>query len=308
MSHSFPFPPDRPALSTLIERHLACPRTHLAVTVRDGLINAAGESFQGRIERDVAVMLQNVPVSYFDEKFAVMQRGHEERGGEWIFAYAKQISLLEGRLALGGTVLDVGCGPALPYTKPNNAFVIGLEYSLPSVAANQQVDLRVCASASSLPLADDSVDTIVCLYSIHHMTGHSVAETKDLVSNVLSEFTRVIKPGGEVLIIEMAPIAPFGLFEGLFWNLAKKLMGKALDMFFWPVAALSARIDAAAPLGKLSIVRFDSSPWTSFPPIFSIPWMRIPRFLYPLRSLAYSWQPKPSARSQGSTPPNESRA
>jgi len=291
-----------------IEEHLACPLSNARVKVAADRIVSAQSTFQGRIEHDVAIMLESVPVSFFDDKFAVMQRGHDEKGGEWRFAYAQQVALLEARFAQGGVVLDVGCGPALPYTKPVGAFVIGLEYSLPSIAANRQVDLRVCASAAQLPLPDASVDTIVCFYSIHHMIGGSVTETDALVKQILSEFARVMKPGGEVLIIEMAPIAPFGLFEGLFWNLAKKLMGKALDMFFWPVAALSARMDAAAPLGKLSIVRFDSSPWTSFPPIFSIPWMRIPRFLYPLRSLAYSWQPKPGARSQGSTPPNESRA
>jgi SAM-dependent methyltransferase len=235
-------------------------------------------------------MLENVPVSFFDDKFAVMQSGHEEKGGEWQFAYAQQIALLEARLANGGVILDAGCGPALPYTKPAGAFVIGLEYSLPSVAANRQVDLRVCASAAALPLANASIDTIVCFYSIHHMIGGTVKETETLIAQILSEFARVIKPGGEVLIFEMAPVGPFGSFERLVWPLAKRLLGSKLDMFFWPVPALCRLAVSTAPQAILKTVSFKSSAWTTFPPIFSLPWFRIPRFLYPLKPVVYSWK------------------
>ena len=279
-----------PDIAELISRHLACPVTHQAVAVSGTVITAPGSPFRGRMQDGVAVMLENVPVSFFDDKFAVMQRGHDEKGGEWQFAYAQQIALLEQRLARGGTVLDVGCGPALPYSKPANAFVIGLEYSLPSVAANRQVDLRVCASAAELPLADASVDTIVCFYSIHHMTGGRVAETEAFVARILREFARVIKPGGEVLIFEMAPVGVFGWVERAIWNTAKRLLGSKLDMFFWPVPALSRLAASTSPRGALEARSFPASPWVTFPPVFSLPWLRIPRFLYPLKPVVYHWK------------------
>jgi len=287
-------PPAAPATSVadLVSRHLACPATHRPVTITGTIVAAAGSLFRGRLENDVAVMLENIPVSFFDDKFAVMQRGHDEKGGEWQFAYAQQVALLEQRLAQGGTVLDVGCGPALPYKKPAGALVIGLDYSLPSIAANHQVDLRVCASAAALPLADASVDTVVCFYSIHHMIGGKVAETESLVGQVLREFARVIKPGGEVLIFEMAPIGPFGWLERLVWNVQKRLLGPKLDMFFWPVEAMQQLAHTAAPGAKLEVQSFSSPAWTTFPPIFSLPWLRIPRFLYPLKPVVYRWQPR----------------
>ena len=254
------------------------------------MIAAAGSPFRGRLEKGVAVMLENVPVSFFDDKFAVMQQGHNEKGGEWQFAYAQQIALLESRLARGGTVLDVGAGPALPYTKPANAFVIGLEYSLPSIAANRQVDLRVCASAAELPLADASVDLIVCFYSIHHMIGGTVAETEQFIARILGEFARVIKPGGEVLIFEMAPAGPFGWIERMVWPAAKRVLGPKLDMFFWPVPALSRLAARLAPGRALEVRSFDASPWLTFPPVFSLPWLRLPRFLYPLKPVVYRWK------------------
>jgi len=278
------------AADRLISRHLACPVTHKPVRLTGDVIAAADSPFRGRLQDGVAVMLENVPVSFFDDKFAVMQQGHDEKGGEWQFAYAQQIAILEERLAQGGTVLDVGCGPSLPYKKPGNAFIIGLEYSLPSVAANRQVDLRVCASAAELPLADASVDTIVCFYSVHHMIGGRVAETEIFVARIFREFARVIKPGGEVIIFEMAPLVPFGLLERLAWPLAKRLLGPKLDMFFWPVPALRRLAAATTPAAKLEVQVFSSPAWTTFPPIFSLPWFRIPRFLYPLKPVLYRWK------------------
>lgn len=273
-----------------IEAHLACPVTHRPVALTNGVIAAPGSAFRGRLHHDVAVMLANVPTSYFDDKFEVMQRGHQEKGGDWQFAYSQQIPLFEERLARGGTVVDVGCGPALPYTKAPGAFVIGLEYSLPSVAANRQVDLRVCASAAALPLADESVDTIVCLYSIHHMTGRRVAENEALVAQVLREFARVIKPGGEVMIFEMAPVGIFGWAERVVWNFKKRIFGAKLDMFFWPVEALRQLANTTAPHARLEVLEFVSTAWALFPPIFSLPWLRIPRFLYPLKPVMYRWR------------------
>jgi SAM-dependent methyltransferase len=279
-----------PGLPDLISRYLVCPITHRPVSTADGTIAAQGSAFRGRVTDGVAVMMEDVPTSFFDDKFAVMQKGHEEQGGEWQFAYAQQIALLEENLKRGGVVLDIGCGPALPYTKPANAFTIGLDYSLPSIAANSQVDLKVCASAAALPIADGSIDTVVCFYSIHHIVGGNVSETEALVAQVLREFARVLKPGGECLIFEMSPVFPFGLIERLTWNLLKKILGKPLDMFFWPNSTLSRFALRNGWRNPPETKIFHSSPWITFPPIFSLPFIRIPRFLYPLQPILYRLQ------------------
>ena len=95
-------------------------------------------------------------------------------------------------------VLDVGCGPALPYRRDPRWFVIGLERSFESLRRNADVDLRVHGTATALPLADRSIDAIVCFYSIHHMVGATVTQNRALVNAAFQEFGRVLKLHGEL--------------------------------------------------------------------------------------------------------------
>ena len=51
----------------------------------------------------------------------------------------------------------------------------------------------LCADAEKLPLSDNSVETVICRGSLHHMN-----DTK----KVLTEIQRVIKDGGQLIILE----------------------------------------------------------------------------------------------------------
>jgi len=63
--------------------------------------------------------------------------------GASALAVERQVALLESHFAPGQVILDVGCGPHLPYKPPEDAFLIGLEPSLPSVAAMKSVEFQV---------------------------------------------------------------------------------------------------------------------------------------------------------------------
>jgi SAM-dependent methyltransferase len=119
----------------------------------------------------------------------------------------------------------------LPYQK-KGAFIIGLESSLPSIRANPDVDLRVFGSATKIPFADQSVDMVVCFYSVHHFVGNNLDETYDLVIRAFREFERVIKPGGFLFIFEMSPMKPDAMVQKAMWNSVRKVLGKKLDMHF----------------------------------------------------------------------------
>ena len=65
------------------------------------------------------------------------------------------------------------------------------------------------------------------------------------------------------------------------WEAAKAVLGDRLDMFFWDGATIAWAIRSAAPGAAVTVTRTAASPWLMIPPVFALPWLRIPRGLYP---------------------------
>ena len=95
--------------------------------------------------------------TYFDTRYQAMQDG---RAGVWRIAYEQQVELLEALIQPGMTVLDVGCGPSLPY-RADDAYVIGLDPSASSLAVNTDVGYRIVGTAEDIPLSELPVDLTV---------------------------------------------------------------------------------------------------------------------------------------------------
>ncbi len=269
---------------------LRCPDSHGALSVSNGAITCAASGFKGSVRDDVAVMLPETSGSFFDDKFHVMVHGKENQG-EWDICYARQTDFIMRSLKAGMRVVDIGCGPVLPYEKPDGVSIVGLEPSFHSIRVNRQVDLRVFGTAYSMPFADASIDAIICLYAVHHMVGQTVAEGISNVKRAFSEFGRVLKPGGMLLVFEMTPVPAFGIAQGLLWNGVKRLIRDKLDMRFYGERELRDIGSATFPRGaSFETMAFETSPFTRFAPIFSLPKFRVPRFVYPLGSYLYKWQ------------------
>lgn len=267
---------------------LACPKCRAPLPDIEDRLICAGCGMEIRVLDGVVIARPTEAESYFDQTFAVMQEGNRMEG-TWEIFYAEQIRYVESLLIPGEVVLDVGCGPTLLYD-PKDTYVIGVDASLPSIQANKAVSLGVYASAAELPLRTASVDTVMCFYSIHHMTGANVAENERIVRQVFSEFERVLKPAGRLMIFDMSPWFGFAMAEELVWNMAKAKIGPGLDMFFWKDRRLRDIATLAMKDASLTIKRFGRKPFQTFPPVFSKPGLRLPRFLYPFDINLYSWQ------------------
>lgn len=89
-----------------------------------------------------------------------------------------------------GILLDVGCG-AKRFEKEFTPFVekyLGLEYSPESGYRGNLADF--CGDAAALPLADKSVDTILCTEVFEHLPNPE---------KTVEEFARVLRPNGIVI-------------------------------------------------------------------------------------------------------------
>lgn len=90
-----------------------------------------------------------------------------------------------------GRVLDIGCADRwIEHQLPRGSEYIGLDYL---ATGKQMYGSRpdVFADASSLPLADESVDTVVILEVMEHLRKPREA---------LQEITRVLRPQGRLLL------------------------------------------------------------------------------------------------------------
>jgi ubiquinone/menaquinone biosynthesis C-methylase UbiE len=279
-------------LEELIEGVLACPNCHSSLDVHAGTVSCSSAvcTFEGRVADDVVLMERSPEESFFDDKHELMQRGNTGRGIRCL-CYDQQQEYLRANLRPGAIVLDAGCGPALPYQRSADYFLIGLDPSYKSIRANTDVDLRVYGSATSLPVPDNSVDAILCLYSVHHMVGQSVETNHEIVRSVFHEFGRALKQsGGDLFIFEVNPWRPFWVLEQLVWNQARRVLNSTLDMYFWSESSLSDLGRSTFPNARFRQVPFPSPILSTFPPVFSMPWLQWPRFLYPFDATLFHWR------------------
>ena len=109
--------------------------------------------------------------------------------GFWVRKRLDEAIASHAKLA-HGVLLDVGCG-AKPFAKNFAPYVekyFGLEYSPESGYRENNADF--CGDAAALPLADKSVDTILCTEVMEHVPDPE---------KTISEFARVLRPGGTII-------------------------------------------------------------------------------------------------------------
>jgi len=267
---------------------LACSRCKGHVDVFSGGFKCVDCGFEGSIKEGIVYAARTPSASFFDSRHGTMQQGNEDPNVV-AFCYKEQAAVLMTNVKAGSILLDVGCGPKLAYTKPRDSIVIGLDPSIASLRANRDLDLSILGSAEEIPLKTASIDVAVCFYSLHHMVGGRRSDNQSKVSAAFADLGRVMKCGGVLLVFDMSPWLPIWWTQLLFWNLAKRVLGGKLDMFFWHKKRVAKFGVDLLPRAHLESGQFSVPLSTTFPPIFALPSFRIPRALYPFDAMVYKW-------------------
>jgi len=116
---------------------------------------------------------------------------HKPLDREWLARFAATVGT-------PGPICDLGCGPGhvARYLHELGAQVLGVDLSPRMIELARQlnggIEFRV-GNMAALSVADGSWGGIVAFYSIIHVPRTQIAA-------VLSEFWRVLRPGGEVLL------------------------------------------------------------------------------------------------------------
>jgi glycosyltransferase involved in cell wall biosynthesis/ubiquinone/menaquinone biosynthesis C-methylase UbiE len=137
----------------------------------------------------------------------------------------KTVDLLRSILSEGQLVLDAGCGPGTYglILAEQGCRVVGVDISHKTLelarrraAARELSFLPVTGDLEMLPFQAESFDVCFCAYTLHHFPDNNAA---------VAELTRVLKPGGKMVLIE-----PNGS------NLAVRLSNRLENWFkFWLV-------------------------------------------------------------------------
>lgn len=174
---------------------------------------------------------------------------------------------IEAAERIGGRILEVGVGTgiSLPdYARSNK--LVGIDISVPMLRKAKErveaqsltnVEALAVMDAAKLALPDKSFDVIVAQYVITAVPDPEAT---------LDEFARVIKPGGEIVLVNHigAEDGPRKAFEACFAPFARKL-GWRPEFPFKRLSDWASRHGGVRvierrpmpPLGHFSLIRFE---------------------------------------------------
>ncbi len=180
------------------------------------------------------------------------------------------IAAVEAAVPHGGRLLEVGVGTGISLPDYRRDIrIVGLDISAAMLSRAQQrvrqfeltnVEALSVMDAAKLALPDASFDAVVAQYVITAVPDPD---------GTLDEFARVVKPGGEIILVNHigAERGPRAIFEAGFAPLARRL-GWRPEFKFSRLSAWAARHGGAKlverrpmpPMGHFSLIRFQRLP------------------------------------------------
>ncbi len=187
---------------------------------------------------------------------------------------------------LAGDVLSVG-GPWVGHRTPPGVRLTVVDLSRGMLGALGGAGVAVAlADARALPFSAGRFDHVVLPLVLHHVAGRSAAEARAGARAALDEAHRVLRSGGRLWISELCVAPAIYLAERALAPATRAVLGLAgaplvvmHSAGFYRAALDQAgfRDTVATPIAAPGATALDL-----ITPIIGMPWLKVPRFLYPV--------------------------
>lgn len=117
-------------------------------------------------------------------------------------------------------LLDIGNGGVINYDASKIKSIVALDLFLDENQTPEYPNVKFKkGSALEVPFENNRFNMVLMQNLLHHIIGKNVKESKKLLSQILMESYRVLKPAGKLLIIESTVPAWFFLIEKMVFSL-----------------------------------------------------------------------------------------
>lgn len=150
----------------------------------------------------------------------------------------------------------------------------------------------VQADARALPLAAASFDHVVLPLVLHHVTGRPGEKAARLAAAAIREAVRVLRPGGCIWIKEIVVLPPVYLVERLASRVTRRLLSRfGIPLVVFHSAGFFRRSLLAADCRDVEVWPSGVAaerPGDIIAPVIGLPWLKVPRFVVPVRHVLIS--------------------
>lgn len=124
-----------------------------------------------------------------------------------------------------GDVLDIGSGGVELFQTDGKYVFYDVSRVLLNCHKKGNRNYQACGESSTLPFKNDSFDTVVFHFSIHHFAQNTFGSTLKYVSAALKEATRICRPGGNMLVAENTMVEGLEFVQALGYPVMNGMLG-----------------------------------------------------------------------------------
>lgn len=220
------------------------------------------------------------------EHFDRISQRYQRAADSWHAIY-DQMEIRISPLVKGKVVLDVGNGGRFAYdtSLPEKVIAMDISPKMLDEIKNPKVIKVVGDARDMLAIKDGSVDIIILLLVLHHITGSNKDASIEALDSVISSAHDKLRPGGHLIITE-ALLSPL-LFkvQCLSFQLTRSILSRlgVPMIFFFSLPVISERIIQKFQIksNDIEVMHLKLNGWMdpfggSFPDVVKIPVELIP--------------------------------